>query len=296
MVRLPLLVGGEAAVTEVEPARSLYARLGDLDRIPGIICSSILIGCAWTDSPFATVSVVLSGTDAAAMRREASSLAAEIWRRRAQFRIDSPTAEPEEAIRQALSLPIRPVFISDSGDNPTAGAAGDSPLMLELLVRRRAPGALVAGLADPEAVSRCFAAGIGATAELHLGGKLDAVFARPYACSARVVRLVEAASSQGRRALVETGGVHVVLQTRRRPFTELADFSSMDIVPGRYQVIVVKLGYLFPELRDYAPHHIMALTPGFGDQRLDRLPYRHLSRPVYPLEASTQWDPEKEST
>ena len=294
LVKLPLLVAGEAAVTEVEPARSLYARLDAVDRAPGILCSSILIGCAWTDSPWSTVSVVVSGTDQSAMRREADGLAGEIWRCRAEFRIDSPTADPEDAIRIAAATPLRPVFVSDSGDNPTAGAAGDSPLMLELLVRRGTADALVAGIADSAAVERCFAAGEGATVELSLGGKLDATSARPYACIGRVLRLVEGLAGRGKRALVDIGGVHVVLQSLRRPFTELGDFSSMEIAPGRYQIVVVKLGYLFPELRDYAPRHIMALSPGFGDQRLERLPYRHLLRPVFPLDQEARWEPQKE--
>jgi microcystin degradation protein MlrC len=294
LLRLPLLVGGEAAVTEVEPARSLFARLPEVDRVPGILCSSILVGCAWTDTPFATMSVLVSGTDDAVMRREAAGIASEIWRRRAEFRIDSPTAEPEAAIRRAAASPIRPVFISDSGDNPTAGAAGDSPYVLELLVRGGAQGALVAGIADPAAVDRCFSAGVGAAVNVSLGGKLDATFASPYACTARVLRLVTA-EARPRRALVEVGGVHAVLQTDRRPFTELRDFASAGIAPGSYQMIVVKLGYLFPELRDYAPRHVMALTPGFGDQRLERLPYRALRRPVYPLDLDTTWEPDEEA-
>lgn len=290
MVKLPLLVSGEAAVTEAEPARTLYGTLPAIDRVPGVLCSSILIGCAWTDSPFSTVSVLLSGTDGEVLRREANGLAREIWRRRSEFRIDSPTAEPGDAIRRALASAIRPVFISDSGDNPTAGAAGDSPLMLELLVRAGARAALVAGVADAEAVERCSVAGVGASVDLEVGGKLDAVFARPYACRARVVRLVGAGTE--RSALVETGGVHLVLQCGRQPFTELADFTSLGIAPGEYQLVVVKLGYLFPDLRDYAPAHIMALSQGFADQRLDRLPYRHLPRPVYPLDLDARWEAE----
>jgi microcystin degradation protein MlrC len=62
------------------------------------------------------------------------------------------------------------------------------------------------------------------------------------------------------------------------------------------QVIVVKLGYLFPELRDTAPYHIMALSPGFGDQRLDRLPYRDLHRPIYPLDPDVHWHETARST
>jgi len=51
MVRLPLLLPGEYAVAEVEPARSLYAQLGRIEAEPGLPDASMLIGCAWTNPP-----------------------------------------------------------------------------------------------------------------------------------------------------------------------------------------------------------------------------------------------------
>jgi microcystin degradation protein MlrC len=36
---------------------------------------------------------------------------------------------------------------------------------------------------------------------------------------------------------------------------------------------------------------IMALSPGFADQILARLPYRNLTRPVYPLDRDVEWKP-----
>ena len=91
------------------------------------------------------------------------------------------------------------------------------------------------------------------------------------------------------RAVVKIGAVIVVLQTDRRPFTELRHFAELELNPRDFKIIVVKEGYLFPELRDYAPLHIMALSPGFGDQRLERLPYRNLNRPIFPLDGDVRW-------
>ena len=57
------------------------------------------------------------------------------------------------------------------------------------------------------------------------------------------------------------------------------------------RIVVVKLGYLFPDLADHAPRAIMALSPGATDLRLEELPYRRLSRPIYPLDGDLVWDP-----
>jgi len=287
LIKLPLLLPGESAVTEVEPARSLYARLPDIDAQPGILASSLLIGCAWTDSPHTSVSVLITGTDAAAVRRQALELAEEIWRVRAEFGPDVPTAEIDEAIRMALEAPQRPVFLSDSGDNTTAGGAGDSPFVLERLVALGVKDAVMAGICDPAAVQRCEQAGERNGVDLVIGGKLDQQFAQPFAARATVRRVVR--TDRGPRAVVDIEGVTTVLQTDRAAFTCLRDFEELGIDPGRKKIVVVKVGYLFSELRDFAPKSIMALTPGFADQRLDRLPYRKLRRPIYPLDPQTTW-------
>lgn len=296
LVQLPLLVAGEAAVTEVEPAKTLFERLPAIDRRPGVLVSSILIGCAWTDAAYTRVSVVVSGTDDDATHAAAQELARDVWATRSHFAIDAPTAPIDAAIRMAYERPESPVFISDAGDNPTAGAAGDSPTLLQHLVQARARRALVAGITDPAAVQQCFAQGAGSILDLTLGGKLDRTFAQPYAVSAEVKQLVPEIDGIPPRALVQVGDIDVVLQSNRRPFTTLHHFESMGLDIYQKKVIVVKLGYLFPELRDVAPYHIMALSPGFGDQRLEQLPYHNLHRPIYPLDPDTTWYPTMRGT
>lgn len=291
LIKLPFLLPGEAGVTEVEPTRSCFARLPAIDARPGIFVSSIMVGCAWTDCPDTSVSVLVCGTDRQAMRAEGMELAKEIWAHRAEFQIDVPTADTDDAIRMAADAPERPVFISDSGDNTTAGGAGDSPFFLERLIALEAKEAVMAGICDPEAVAQCFEAGVGNEVDLVIGGRLDQQFAKPFATRARVKRLVSETEGVPPRALVDIGGIETVLQSDRGPFTRLCDFERMGIKPEEKKILVVKLGYLFPELRDYAPKAIMAFSPGFGDQRMDRLPFERLRRPIFPLDPETEWEP-----
>jgi microcystin degradation protein MlrC len=293
MVKLPLLVAGEAAVTEVEPAKSLFQALPEFDRRPGVSCSSILIGCAWTDSPHTRVSAVVSGTDIDACDSVAVEIAGRVWAARRSFHIDSQTAALREAIDLAAASTKQPVFISDSGDNTTAGAAGDLPTVLRYLVERGVHGALVAGIHDPQSVAHCFEAGVGGEVELTIGARLDSVHDSPYRCRATVSGLDDEHEFPP-RALIQVGPAAAVLQTNRRPFTELRHFETLGVDPESYRIIVVKEGYLFPELRDYARHHIMALTSGFGDQRLEELPYRTLTRPIFPLDPDVSWEPGNE--
>jgi microcystin degradation protein MlrC len=47
---------------------------------------------------------------------------------------------------------------------------------------------------------------------------------------------------------------------------------------------VVKIGYLEPELYAMRADWMMALTPGGVDQDLQRLPYKRIQRPMFPLD------------
>ncbi len=58
-----------------------------------------------------------------------------------------------------------------------------------------------------------------------------------------------------------------------------------------HKIVVTKLGYLFSELRDVAPRAIMALSPGFTNLNITSLPYRHVTRPIYPLDPKVEWAP-----
>jgi microcystin degradation protein MlrC len=182
----------------------------------------------------------------------------------------------------------RPVYLSDSGDNVTAGGAGDIPLFAERLLALGAQEAVVAGLADPQAVAQCAAAGRGAEVSLSIGGKLDRAHAAPLAVRGRVLHLGGAPVTT---AALRVDGVSLILAADRRPFTDRASIAAAGVDPALAKIVVVKQGYLFPDLTDHAPRAIMALSPGATDLRLERLPYRRLARPIYPLDGDVAWEP-----
>ena len=295
LVKPPLLLAGESAVTEVEPARSLYARLAEIERTPGILDASLLIGCAWTDSPFTSTSIiVVAEQDKTLALQQATDLARQVWEQRHDFGFGAETATVNEAIQRAMGASERPIFITDSGDNVTAGGAGDIPLFLERLIAASAQDALVAGLTDPAAVRQCASAGVGAEVVLSIGGKLDQANARPLVVTGQLEHL--AGDSRDRNdvptlALVRVDGVRIILATDRRFFPDRESIAAAGIDPMAQKIVVVKQGYLFPDLYDHAPRAIMALSPGATDLRLERLPYRSLQRPIFPLDSGFDWNP-----
>ncbi len=300
LIKAPLLLSGEAVMTGVEPARSLYARLPAMTQEPGVLDASLLVGCAWTDGPYTTASVITVGVeDDSAALEQARSLARDVWEARHEFRFGHDTATPEEAVEQAMSAPEAPVYLTDSGDNVTAGGAGDTTYMLEALLAQGAQDAVVAGLFDPEAVQSCVRAGEGAQVTLSVGGKHASERHAserqgPLTVTGRVRRVgrgVQDLPGAPTMATLDCDGVALVVCTDRRPFTDRASIEQAGIDPHQQKIVVVKQGYLFPDLVDHAPRVIMVLTPGATDLQLDRLPYRQVPRPIYPLDRELVWEP-----
>ncbi len=293
MVKPPLLLVGEKAMTDCEPAKSLYSRLGEIDAATGIMDSSLLVGCAYTDSPFTSASViVVAENDSELARAQARALAREVWYRRREFKFGLEVATVDDAIRTAMQSPDTPVFITDSGDNVTAGGAGDIPFILERLLALGAQDALVAGIVDPVAVAECAGAGVGAKVGLAVGGKLDPAYGAPLEVTGVVENLgATGKGAENDSAILRIGGVSVILTKRRRVFEDIESIASCGIEPIKQKIVVVKLGYLYPDLEEHAQRAIVALSPGSTNLDVTRLAYQKLHRPIFPLDKDLEWEP-----
>jgi microcystin degradation protein MlrC len=295
-IRIPLLLPGERATTRQEPMRSLLALAREIEQLPGILNAEVLIGFGWADAPHAgsSVVVVAEGEETLPLaRQQARRLAQAMWDRRDEFTFDQEVApSADEAIDMALQTPERTVFISDSGDNPTAGAPGDSTHFLERLLARRVPDAVFAGLPDPEAAETCFRHSVGETVTLQVGGKMDSQHGHPVALTGQIEHLYTGpGATDARLATVRADGVRVLISDRRFVYHGPDDFQKAGIDPLKHKIIVIKLGYLMAALREIAPREILALTPGYADMEFTRLPYRYVTRPVVPLDTGFAWHP-----
>lgn len=291
VVPIPVLLAGESTRTDAEPGRSLWAGLSEIDQLPGVIDASLFVGFAWVDEPRAHAAAVVTGTEATVIQQQARKLAQRYWDARHDFKFGTPVGSIDECIAWALAAAGNGIFISDSGDNTTAGGVGDLPLVLERLLAHAPPSALVAGITDQAAVAACWRAGVGARVETTIGGKLDTVHGKPLPVSGEVLQLFDDDPEKGRQAVLRVGSVQAILTERRTAFTRQVDFQQLSIDPLAYKIVVVKLGYLFPDLLRIATRAYMALSPGAADQHLERLPYRRIERPMFPLDREFAWRP-----
>ncbi len=156
ILRIPVLLPGERTSTEDQPAKRLYAQLPAVNAKAGVLDASLLVGYVWADEPRATASVVLTGTERAALEEEALQLAWQYWDSREDFQFGVPVGTIAELIDQAQRLTTQPVILADSGDNPTGGGVGDRAEILQALLSRSFANALVAGIADLPATELCY--------------------------------------------------------------------------------------------------------------------------------------------
>lgn len=286
-IPVPVVLPGEKTSTEWAPGDRLYAALAESDTAPGLLDISMLVGYVWADEPRASATVIATGTNFDVLEREVRRIAKLYWEAREEFQFGVPAGSIEECIQWALDAPETCVFISDSGDNPTAGGVGDTPVALRALLEARVPSALVAGLADAPAVAACQAAGVGAVLELELGGKLDRNTSAPLPVRA-IVRHI--APSENPEVVLSIDGVTVIISEKRRPYHFIADMQRLGVEPLEHKIVVIKIGYLEPDLKRAAPKAFLALTPGAVDQAITRLSFKRIGRPVFPLDQ--EFEPE----
>lgn len=293
LVKIPMLQPGEAATTDTPHVRRILADIDAIQRMDGVWRTSYFTGMAWIDCPHNGSTIVVCGAakDRAPIEAAMRSSAQNIWEMRHDFRLSSNSLETEQAVRKALESPGKTVFLSDSGDNVTAGATGDDAFMLKLLYERAAKDILVAGLWDEAAVNACAQAGIGAVLDITLGARHSTVSTKATLCGATVKHLHQNSCGQIDGAVLSVLGIDIAVNAGRVSFTCAQDFSEYGLDYHNYHVIVVKLGYLYPGLAAIQDDSYIALTSGSAMLTIHNFDYRNQRRPLYPFEDNFPYDP-----
>jgi len=257
--------------------------------------ASIFVGYAWADLPRSAMRVFVVANDAKnaeIARIEAQNLAQQIWNKRAEMKLDVPSGSIDEMITLANKSKKSTVFISDSGDNTTAGAPGDNPQVLAALLKSKTKNALFAGIVDAEFLSQCVISGVGNEINSTIGGKKDKTFGFALPIKGKIEFLSPDSIMHTDRgaAVLDVEGVKLVVMKSRRSFIEKVDFEEVKLNPLDFKIVVVKLGYLYPELRDIAPEHLIALTSGFCNLEMTTLPFKNVDLKSYPLDINREWN------
>lgn len=289
MERADVVICGDAVQTSLEPLNSIMKMAEEFEKtVPGMLSVQVFNGQPWIDEPYMGPSMVVTHeTDVELAKKYAKILADKFYEVRHDFQFLIEAVEPEEAIRRAMEATETQVFLSDSGDNTTAGAAGDNAYMINRLREAGATNVLVAGIADKDACDVCYRANIGDTLTLKVGGSLDANSETATITGKLIHRgdiISYTGGNAGPSATLDCGEMTVVVTKNRAAMCRPDIFESIHLDYSPYKIVVVKLGYLFPELAAKAERSILAFTPGSSTERLEDMNMKKIRRPMFPLD------------
>lgn len=302
--KIPLVSPSTAFATERPPLADLFAQARVAETCPRVLEASIFPVFPHMDVPeLGWSTVVVTDGDPKLARSLCDDLAAQAWAlREAMF---PPTASAEEAVSRALAADEGPTVLVDAADNVNGGAPGDNTSLLAALLRAAPSRPAYVHIVDPAAVTAALAAGVGGVVNLSVGGKLDAVFSRPVAVKGRVARVADGrftfgghlggAANMGRTVLLEVGQLWLVLSERIGPGHDPAVYAHVGLAPRAAQIIVAKCTAGFwSGYGSFMNGHIFVDCPGTMASDLSRLSWRHVPRPLYPLDPELDWRPAPE--
>src|SRR6267378_6673982 len=253
-IRLPIVPPTVTMLAAAGP----YAEMIDLGQrrmTPEIMNVSVMGGFAFADTAKNGLTVVVTARHD---RRAAETLAREIaelgWANRARFYPQLTSLD--EAVEKALEVgrdPSLPALaFADVADNPGGGGRGNTTFLLRAFHEAGVPGALLGG-----------------------------IYAR--------LRL-----EVGPCAALQVGGVTIVVISHRVQCADPIFFEMMGLDIRRARSVVVKSRGHFRGGFDefFGPEQIVEVDlPGLTSPMLNRFDWKHLPRPVIPLDDNVEWQP-----
>lgn len=279
MCRVPFLLKNDTLQTAYEPLKSLIEETLVLESREDVFTANLFLGHCWIDAPNTSASTVVCATSKEKAEDIAKDLANKLWATRRDYQFLCEAELPEECVKRAIEGKEKRIFITDSGDNTTAGAEGDTLGLLELLVNAKPiKKTCVAGITNQEIVESFWAVSDGEEIKLPIFGGLNATLKTHGEILGWTKEII------GRSLTVSIGNVDAIFTELRSAFIEKGNFDKANVDLLSYEIVVVKLGYLFTELKPYADRELFALSDGASCVELARLNLKRIIRPMFPLE------------
>lgn len=258
----------------------------------------------WLDVPEHGFSVVaVSEGEAPEAASYAEAVADRVWERRAEFRVDR-LLEPPAAIEAAYHGSVKPFIVAESADAPTAGAAGDSSVMISALQASSRPLVSFVPVVDPDSVERCFDAGEEGHVQLEVGASIDRRWSNPVPVEGVIAKLgqgsyrLEGESftgmevSMGRFATVASDELWLLLTEDPAWTSDPATFRFAGLEPSQADLVVVRSCSDFrPNFPESESEAVTLDVPGTATPRLENLRFERVDRPPYPLDAWPELSP-----
>lgn len=301
MRKIPLVTHQEQFLTSRGPMKTWFDRARAMEADPRVLQAAPFPMQPWLDvAEGGWTAVVVTDGDQALAERLADELADLAWSLRDDFLVREAIGI-DEAVRLADAEPEGVVVLSDTGDTVFGGAAGDSTLILEAMLRLGIRGPALVPMIAPRLVAQLFAAGEGARVTLAVGAEVATAFFSPVTVTGTIRRLgpgrvavsgyQDAEIDMGRTAVLEIGPVTLLVTERRGVAGNLPDvYRAFGIMPEAAKMVVLKTASNFQYFAPMTKRLIRVDTRGPGQSDVFTLPWKRLPRPIYPLDPMPRRD------
>ena len=257
--------------------------LGEADAKDSILSASLFNGQPWIDSEFVGASIVLGSIPGETEAIEHGAKMADYFSsHKEEFHFTVPALSPEHMLSE-LNAMQKPVFISDSGDNTTAGADGKSTFLLEKILQSDLKNVLIAGLYNEDVYNQFCDVPLNISMEFTIPApddySHDLTLKGTLLKKGKILGFVKEDAGEG--ILIRCGNCDIVFGNVRFSFTTPEHFKAMGIQPEQYNYIALKIGYLWPEVAEIASSTIFCFTPGTSTNDFSTLNYKHLKNEYY---------------
>lgn len=312
-IRMPMTPASVTLLSSTGPYADLidYGQRRKRELAGAILNVSILGGFVFGDTPKNGIAIIVTGRHALEPAQQlAREIAHRAWddRRRFQKQLTSVAQGVDMALENARHLNQPALIYSDAGDNPGGGGGGNTTELLTALVEAKVQRVLYGSFFDAALAKDVLNAGIGATFEA-VFNRDETQFAPRYAVPAEVIAVSQETFTgrlgiyQGRvidtspTAAIRIGGEHgitVVVQSARYQTADPMFFEHLGLDIRAARIVCVKsrghfrAGF-FPW---FEPEQVYEIdTQGLTSPVLDRIEWKNLPRPVFPIDQDAHWTP-----
>ena len=225
------------------------------------------------------------------------------WEKRSEFIFEAE--DLSLSIQKAKEFKDYPVVVADHGDNSGAGGSADDMTVLSEMIDQDLDGIVAGPIWDPDAVQKLVKEGIGATVEIEIGGKtnIEAINQKGQGliCKGAVENITDGVFTiegpmqtglqvnLGQSVLLNIGRARILVSEARWEPYDPGCFTQAGIDVNRSKYILIKSRQHFrATFEEIAKHIVLAAGPGVCSSNYSCFEFKHLKRPIYPLDMEMQ--------
>jgi len=300
----PLLVNILSQGTSDEPMAELLRVAQAQWEKPGALWVGIGEGYPYADVPeMGMTFLAITDGDPVLAKELADAVANRAWELRVELQGSSTSVR--DALMRADKASEFPVVLFDVGDNVGAGTPGDSTYVLH---EARALGVrgVTQALRDAEVAAQCHTLGVGATFSGEVGGKCDSMHGKPFPITGVITSVSDGKYEEtkpvhggfrffddGPSAVIKSDdGFTILVTTYPAMSASLDQFRSSGVDPVKERIMVVKgVHSPRPAYEPIGKELIWLSTAGASTADLSTFTYKHIRKPLYPLQKDATYTP-----